>query len=223
MERQSRRGPATAAEPSDRGFFCFWVNRAGGATVARPFDLRLPASAVNCGVADSTGPPCLEKNQLRINHDGVRFRHHQTIVDDVFHGAPDSGTPSGVLNQHTRELCHGPSAFAGIGGWESQPRHITLWNLKSTYSRSKAIFAQYVVVWVAHLSGMTLTPCMLAMTCSEPTPSSDSPSLGARLASASRRAQGLPVTVTDLVVLERLRGLCDLPRPGRPAETKAVE
>lgn len=39
------------------------------------------------------------------------------------------------------------------------------------------------------------------------------PSFGARLAAVSRRAQGLPVTVADEAVRERLRALCSLPLP----------
>lgn len=50
-----------------------------------------------------------------------------------------------------------------------------------------------------------------------PTSSTDSapadPSFGARLAVASRRAQGLPAVVADEVVRERLRALCSLPLP----------
>lgn len=37
--------------------------------------------------------------------------------------------------------------------------------------------------------------------------------LGARLAAASRQAQGLPATVDDPAVLDELRGLCTAPRP----------
>ena len=39
--------------------------------------------------------------------------------------------------------------------------------------------------------------------------------LGARLAAASRRAQGLTTAVDDPVVLAGLRGLCAAPRPMR--------
>ncbi|MEX3509827.1 hypothetical protein VVR84_09820 [Kocuria carniphila] len=39
--------------------------------------------------------------------------------------------------------------------------------------------------------------------------------LGARLADASRRAQGLATAVNDPAVLAELRGLCATPRPMR--------
>ena len=39
--------------------------------------------------------------------------------------------------------------------------------------------------------------------------------LGARLAAASRRAQGLTNAVNDPAVLAELRGLCTAPRPKR--------
>lgn len=41
------------------------------------------------------------------------------------------------------------------------------------------------------------------------------PTLGARLAAASREAQGFPSTVSDPAVLAELRGLCIAPRPTR--------
>lgn len=44
--------------------------------------------------------------------------------------------------------------------------------------------------------------------------------LGARLAAASRQAQGLPSTVDDPAVLNELRGLCTAPRPTKRAATK---
>jgi hypothetical protein len=43
-------------------------------------------------------------------------------------------------------------------------------------------------------------------------PSADA-TLGARLAAASRRAQGLATAVDDPAVLAELRGLCTAPRP----------
>lgn len=52
------------------------------------------------------------------------------------------------------------------------------------------------------------------------TPTSSAPlsqpavsTLGARLAAASRQAQGLRATVDDPAVLDELRGLCTAPRP----------
>lgn len=50
------RGPATVAGPRDQEFCYFGVNRAGGVTVAPPCDLGFPASEVNRGAVDSTGP-----------------------------------------------------------------------------------------------------------------------------------------------------------------------
>ncbi|MBD2765058.1 hypothetical protein IEE91_07645 [Kocuria sp. cx-455] len=44
--------------------------------------------------------------------------------------------------------------------------------------------------------------------------------LGARLAAASRQAQGLPATVDDPAVLDELRGLCTAPRPNKRIVSK---
>ncbi|MGC0363734.1 hypothetical protein ABH922_001718 [Rhodococcus sp. 27YEA15] len=44
--------------------------------------------------------------------------------------------------------------------------------------------------------------------------------LGARLAAASRQAQGLPSTVDDPAVLDELRGLCTAPRPTKRTAAK---
>jgi hypothetical protein len=49
-------------------------------------------------------------------------------------------------------------------------------------------------------------------TSAPPTPTADS-TLGARLAAASRQAQGLNPTVKDTAVLAALRELCAAPRP----------
>lgn len=43
--------------------------------------------------------------------------------------------------------------------------------------------------------------------------------LGARMAAASRQAQGFPSTVSDPAVLAELRGLCAAPRPTQRAVT----
>lgn len=48
---------------------------------------------------------------------------------------------------------------------------------------------------------------------SEPLSEPADSTLGARLAAASRHAQGLPATVDDPAVLAELRGLCTAPRP----------
>ncbi|MDK9347599.1 hypothetical protein [Propionibacterium freudenreichii] len=54
-------------------------------------------------------------------------------------------------------------------------------------------------------------------TLSLPPPRPADSTLGARLAAASRKAQGLPSTVSDPVVLAELRGLCTAPRPTKRA------
>lgn len=61
------------------------------------------------------------------------------------------------------------------------------------------------------MSTHTATP-----TAAAPVPLSDA-TLGARLAAASRRAQGFTIAVGDPVVLAELRGLCATPRPMRPS------
>ena len=55
-------------------------------------------------------------------------------------------------------------------------------------------------------------------TAAAPVPSSDA-TLGARLAAASRRAQGFTTAVDDPAVLAELRGLCTVPRPKNPLVT----
>jgi hypothetical protein len=69
----------------------------------------------------------------------------------------------------------------------------------------------------AHLPGMT-TIASAAQT-AEPLSTSREPRLaikgGARLALASRAAQGFPAQVADPEVLAGLRGLCAAPRPPR--------
>lgn len=51
----------------------------------------------------------------------------------------------------------------------------------------------------------------------------DDPPLGARIAVASRRAQGLPATVSDHAVRERLRALCALPHPPRESGVRRAK
>ncbi|WHS28102.1 hypothetical protein [Auritidibacter ignavus] len=56
-------------------------------------------------------------------------------------------------------------------------------------------------------------PASVAPASSEPPSQPAASTLGARLAAASRQAQGLPATVDDPAVLDELRGLCTAPRP----------
>ncbi|WP_193095621.1 hypothetical protein [Brevibacterium sp. FME17] len=55
-------------------------------------------------------------------------------------------------------------------------------------------------------------PAAVAPASSEPLSEPAVSTLGARLAAASRQAQGLPTTVDDPAVLAELRGLCTAPR-----------
>jgi len=65
-------------------------------------------------------------------------------------------------------------------------------------------------VVAAHLTGMTITaPAIPEADLHEPRTATP----GARLALASRAAQGFPATVDDPVVLARLQNLCAAPRP----------
>lgn len=61
------------------------------------------------------------------------------------------------------------------------------------------------------MSTRTVTP---AATSTAAAPAPDA-TLGARLAAASRHAQGLATAVNDPAVLAELRGLCTVPRPMR--------
>lgn len=68
-----------------------------------------------------------------------------------------------------------------------------------------------MVEW-SYLTCMTST--QRTPTTTEPPVSTDaSEPLGARLASRSREAQGLPPMIADPRVREQLRGLCGLPKP----------
>lgn len=73
-----------------------------------------------------------------------------------------------------------------------------------------------VVFSRAYLSGMDTitdpTPGSITATTIQTRRAQVSPTLGARLAAASRHAQGLTAVVRDPVVLAELRGLCAAPR-----------
>jgi len=71
------------------------------------------------------------------------------------------------------------------------------------------------VVAGSHLICMTSLQHTTMLTTDPPVPES----LGARLAVASRRAQGLATVVNDPMVLAELRELCGLPRPTPRADT----
>lgn len=60
------------------------------------------------------------------------------------------------------------------------------------------------------MSTRTVTPATSAAPIPPAHPSAST--LGARLAAASRRAQGFTTVVDDPAVLTRLRGLCNAPR-----------
>lgn len=70
----------------------------------------------------------------------------------------------------------------------------------------------------SHLKGMS-TPAAASAVVSSPASGS---TLGARLAAASRRAQGL-ASVSDPDVLTELRELCAAPRPERRTVVKEQE
>lgn len=61
--------------------------------------------------------------------------------------------------------------------------------------------------------GTPTAPATVVPDRSEPSSKPADSTLGARLAAASRQAQGLPATVDDPAVLAELRGLCTAPRP----------
>lgn len=73
-----------------------------------------------------------------------------------------------------------------------------------------------VVFSSAYLSDMDTitdpTPDSITTTTIRTTRAQTSTTLGARLAAASRHAQGLTAVVRDPTVLAELRGLCDAPR-----------
>lgn len=68
--------------------------------------------------------------------------------------------------------------------------------------------------WDSAPNGMSTYTETPAATSTAPTPSPDA-TLGARLAAASRHAQGLATAVNDPAVLAKLRGLCTAPRSMR--------
>ena len=67
------------------------------------------------------------------------------------------------------------------------------------------------------------TPTATPATFSPPPPRPTGSTPGARLAAASRHAQGLPSKVNDPAVLAELRGLCAAPRSTARAVTGAQE